>query len=159
MLINIVLGIALVVAVGGVAFGAGRVTAPAAATTVRAGLGAGQGGLNPGGPTASGAPGGGVGGAGGGVSLQGTVTEVTATSITLQLPTGQSVTIPTDTQTTWHQREAATSTDVTTGSTVIVQIQGGRGGGGQGGGGATASGAPNRALGSAATVTLVPAGS
>jgi hypothetical protein len=163
MLINVVLGIALVVAVGGVAFAAGRVSAPpnaAAGTGLR-----GQGGFVPGagGPTASGAPGGAFGGAGGGaVALQGTVTAMTADSITLELASGQSVTIPTDASTTWHEQQAATSTDVTTGSTVIIQVQGGRGAGGQGGGqagGPTASGAPGRALGSASTVTLVPAGS
>jgi hypothetical protein len=155
MLVNVVLGLALVVAIGGVAFAAGRVTAPAtAAAAARQGFGAG-------GPTASGAPGGfGGGGAGaGGVALQGTVTAVTADSITLQLASGQSVTIPIDAQTTWHERTAATSADVTTGSSVIVQLQGGRGAGGQGNGGPAASGAPGRALGSASTVTLVPAGS
>ena len=162
MLVNVVLGLALVVAVGGVAFAAGRVTAPATAAGARTGPG--QGGFVPGagGPTASGAPGGGFAGAGG-TSLQGTVTAVTADSITLQLTSGQSITIPTDAQTTWHQRESATAADVTNGSTVIVQLQGGFGGAGQGGpgqgGGATASGGPNRNLGPAATVTLVPAGS
>jgi hypothetical protein len=161
MLVNVVLGIALVVAVGGVAFAAGRVTAPAAAVAPPTGFGA-NGGF---GPTASGAPGGftgGLGGLAGGVSIEGTVTAVTADSITVQLASGQSVTIPTDVQTTWHQREPATAADVTTGSTVIVQLQGGRGalnGNGGQGVGPGASGAPGRALGPASTVTLVPAGS
>jgi len=49
-----------------------------------------------------------------------------ADSITLELASGQSITIPTDAQTTWHERAAATAADVTTGSTVIVQLAGGR---------------------------------
>ena len=156
MLVNALLGVALVVAIGGVAFAAGRVSAPAAAAATRTGFG----GV---GPAASGAPGGfngGIGGAGGGASLQGTVTAVSADSITLQLTSGQSITIPTDAQTTWHERQAATASDVTTGSTVIVQLQGGGRGTQNGGqGGPTASGAPARTLGPATTVTLVPAGS
>ena len=167
MLVNVVLGIALVVAVGGLAFAGGRATAPTSATPGRTGFGAnGQGGFGPG---ASGAPGGalngGLGAGAGGVSIQGTVTAVSADSITLQLPSGQSITIPTDGQTTYHERSAATAAAVTSGSTVIVQLQAGRGAFGQGGngggngGGATASGAPGRTLGPATTVTVVPTGS
>jgi hypothetical protein len=165
-IVNGLLGVALVVAIGGVAFGVGRATAPvSAAAAGRTGFGGGFG--AGGGPTASGAPnGGGVAGAGG-VSIQGTVTAIAADSITLQLPSGQSVTIPTTTTTTYHERTAATAADVTSGATVIVQLEGGRGGFGQGGGqggpaasGApTASGTPARGLGSASTVTVVPAGS
>ncbi len=159
MLVNVLLGVALVVAVGGVAFAVGRVTVPPTAAPRTGGF--------VGGPTASGAPGGftgGPGGAAGGVSLQGVVTAVTADSITVELPSGQSLTIPTDAQTTWYQREGATATDVTAGSTVIVQLQAGRGafngnGNGGQGGGPTASGAPGRTVGPASTVTLVPAGS
>jgi hypothetical protein len=159
MVLNAVLGIALVVAVGGVAFGAGRVTAPVAAAAAGRN---GAGGFVPGagGPTASGAPGGGFGG--GAASIQGTVTAVAADSITVQLPSGQSVTIPTTGTTTYHEQAAATPADVTSGTTVIVQLEGGRGGqGGQGGqgGGPAASGAPARNLGSASSVTVVPAGS
>lgn len=166
MFLNVALGIALVVAVGGVAFGAGRMTAPvAAAGAARPGAG----GFVPGagGPTASGAPGGGFGG--GGASINGTVTAVAADSITVQLANGQSVTIPTSSTTTYHEQAAGTAADVTSGATVIVQVEGGRGGGqggqgGQGGGPAasgapTASGAPARNLGAASSVTIVPAGS
>ena len=155
-----------VVAVGGVAFAAGRATAPVATTTGRGGF-TGNGGAFGGngfGPNASGAPGrGGLGGtfAGGGLTIQGTVTAVTADSITLQLASGQSITIPTDSGTTYHTRAVASASDVTTGSTVLVQLNGGRGGTGQGGqdGGPAASGAPNRGTGSASSVTVVPAGS
>jgi hypothetical protein len=165
-LVNVLLGVALVVAVGGVAFAAGRATAPAAAATNGRGFnGNGQafggGGLE---PNASGAPGrGGFNGAfaAGGLTIEGTVTAVTADSITLQLASGQSITIPTDSQTTYHTRSAATASDVATGSTVLVQLSGGRGTTGQGGqdGGPTASGAPGRTPASASSVTLVPSGS
>jgi hypothetical protein len=167
MLVNVVLGIALVVAVGGVAFAVGRASAPATAAAARTGFGTNGQGLLPGtgGPNASGAPGGGFGAAAGGLSIQGTVTAVGADSITLELANGQTVTIPTNAQTTYHQREAATPAAVTDGSTVIVQLEGGRGafnngnGNGGQGGGPTGSGAPGRTIGPATTVTVVPAGS
>jgi hypothetical protein len=164
MLVNVLLGIALVVAVGGVAFAAGRVTAPVTTATGRTGLGgnAGNGGFFQGGPNASGAPGGAFGTGAGGVSIQGTVTEVSADSITLQVAGGQTVTIPIDAQTTYSERTPSTAAAVTSGSTVVVQLQGGRGAFGNGngnggqGGGATASGAPGRALGPASSITVVP---
>ena len=173
-LVNVLLGVALVVAVGGVAFAAGRATAPATtAANGRTGFGNGQfGGF---GPNASGAPDrGGFGGfaaGGGGVSLQGTVTAVGGDSLTLQLASGQTLTIPLDAQTTYHSRTAATASDVTNGTTVIVQLTGGRGqgfgngqGNGQGNPGASnapvaSGGGPGRGLGSASSITIVPAGS
>jgi hypothetical protein len=166
MLVNVLLGIAVVVAVGGVAFAVGRATAP---TTVAAANNGrfGNGGF--GGPNASGAPGGGFVGPGGfagngGVSIEGTVTAISADSITLQLASGQTVTIPINAQTTYHQRSSATAAAVTNGSTVIVQVGGGRGaftnGNGNGGaGGPNASGQPTRTLPAASSITLAPAGS
>jgi hypothetical protein len=178
LLVNVLLGIALVVAVGGVAFAAGRATAPTTAAANGNGGRFGNGGPIIGGPNASGAPtgnGGFVGNGGflggGGVSIEGTVTAVSADSITLQLANGQSVTIPIDAATTYHSRQAATAADVTTGSTVQVQLQGGRGifngngngngnnGNGNGNGGPTASGQPPRTLPAAGSITLIPAGS
>ena len=172
--VNVLLGVALVVAVGGVAFAAGRATAPAPATANRTGFGGNGGNGQFFGPNASGAPnrGGGFAGFGGagGVAIQGTVTAVSADSISLQLASGQTVTIPLDSQTTYHSRTPATASQVTDGATVIVQLSGaGRGafgggngagnGQGQGGGqGPTASGAPGRALGSASSITIVPSG-
>jgi hypothetical protein len=158
-LVNVLLAVALVVAVGGVTFAAGRATAPATTAAARTGFG----GNGQGAPNASGAPGGGFGGGGaGGVSIQGTVTALSADSVTLQLPSGQSITVAIGAQTTYHQRQAATAADVTTGSTVIVQLPGGRGGFGQGGTGGqatgpNASGAPGQ--GTASTITVVPTGS
>jgi hypothetical protein len=164
--INVLLGIAVVVAVGGVAFAAGRATAP---TTVAAtgGNGFRNGQFPGGGPNASGAPGrggfvGGFGGGGGGISLQGTVTAASSESITLQLASGQTVTIPLDASTTYHSRSAATSSDVANGATVIVQLDGranGQGGAQNPGQGPTGSGGPGRAFGSASSITIVPPGS
>jgi hypothetical protein len=172
MLVNVLLGLALVVAVGGVAFAVGRATAPAStATTARNGFG-GQGGNggNGGtfaGPGASGAPGRGFGPGGAtgaaGFSVQGTVEAMDATSLTIKLASGQTVTIGLNGTTTYHKQAAATAADVTTGSTVLVQLDGrGFGGGGrpQASGAPDASGAPTAAgLGAARTVTVVPAGS
>jgi hypothetical protein len=176
-LVNVLLGFALVVAVGGVAFAAGRATAPTTTTTGRFGDGANGGGFAGGfGPNASGAPGRGqFGGLGAGsISIEGKVTAVTADSITIQLPSGQSVTIPTSDQTTYHSQTAATAADVTTGTNVQVQLSGGgrfvTGGNGNGqgnngngngnaNGGPAASGAPNRGFGSASSITVLPAGS
>ena len=166
MLFNVLLGLALVVAVGGVAFAAGRATAPvAAATTARNGFG-GQGG-NGGtfaGPGASGAPGRGFGPGGvtaaGGFSIQGTVEAMDATSLTIKLASGQTVTIGLDGTTTYHKQAPASAADVTTGSTVLVQLDGrGFGGRPQASGAPEASGAPAAGLGAARTVTIVPTGS
>jgi hypothetical protein len=82
------------------------------------------------------------------------------------------VTIPTTAQTTYHTRSAATAADVATGSTVQVQLEGGRGflngngngngnngnGNGNGNGGPNPSGQP-RTLPPAGSVTVLPAGS
>ncbi len=167
-LVNVLLGVAVVVAVGGVAFAAGRATAPASTTSGRFGNGTGgfAGGGNFG-PNASGAPGrGGFGGAfgagGGGVTLQGTVTAVASDSITLQLTNGQTITIPTDSSTTYHSQTAATAADVAAGKTVQVQLSGGRfvaGGNGAAASPGTTTGGAGRGLGAASSVTIVPASS
>jgi hypothetical protein len=179
--VNVLLGVALVVAVGGVAFAAGRATAP---ETANAGTGRfGNGGNFAFGPGASGAPdrqfGGGFGGGNAGITIEGTVTAVAADSITLQLASGQTVTIPTTSSTTYHSQASASPSDVTSGTKVKVDLTGGgfvrngnggngngNGGNGNGGNGGpqasgvpNANGAPNRGLGSANSITVVPAGS
>ena len=182
VLVNLLLGVALVVAVGGVAFAVGRATAPAAVAATGPGGGrfdnGGNGGNGPFfGPNASGGPNGNGGIAGGpggilgagGVSIEGTVTAVSADSITLQLANGQSVTIPVNGDTTYHSQTPATAGDVKTGSTVLIQLEGGRGaftgngngnnGNGNGNGGPAASGQPTRTLPTARSITLAPAGS
>jgi hypothetical protein len=165
LLVNVLLGIAVVVAVGGVAFAVGRATAPTAAAATTNGR-FGNGGFSA--PNASGAPDGGfvgpggLGGANGGTTIEGTVTAISADSITLQLANGQTVRIPIDAGTTYHQRETATAADVTNGSTVIVQLEGGRGvftNGNGAAGGPNASGQPTRTLPAATSITLAPKGS
>ena len=135
-----------VLAIGGVAFGVGRATAPVAAAngfgTFRNGGGNGfpQGSFDP-----NAAPGrGGAFGLGGGLSIDGTVTAVTADSLTMKLASGQEVTFRLDSSTSYHQSTAATSSAVAVGDAVSVKVKGnGRFFGGQGGdGGAAASPAP-----------------
>jgi hypothetical protein len=167
MLVNALLGVALVVAIGGVAFAAGRATAPAAAASGRTGTASGgQGGQGGGGffaPGASGAPGrGGFGGGGfgGAVSVQGTVQAIDGSSITIKIAAGTTVTLGLNSETSYHKQAPATVADVTTGSTVIVSLEGRGFGNGQGRPGASgapdASGAPTTGFGTAGSVTVVP---
>jgi len=131
LLLNVALAVAALVAVGGIAFAAGRMTAPptASATTGRTftngqgfgngqGLGNGQGGF---GTVLSGA----------GITVSGTVTAVSDSSITVDV-SGRSVSIPLDSSTTYHRATGAAATDVSVGATVDVQLAGGRFGAGRG---------------------------
>jgi hypothetical protein len=174
--LNLVLGLALVVAVGGIAFAAGRLTAPAstAAGGGRGGNGTGTGtGFTRGGgngPVGASGGAGGFGGAFGGgagsVTIEGTVQSITPTAITLALSSGQTIDIPIDSTTTYHGQQAATSTDVKNGSKVQVQLSGGgfggfgrgggQGGAGTGGTGGGANATPPPAVGAPGTVP--PAG-
>jgi hypothetical protein len=122
------------VALGGVAFAGGRLTAPAATAA-----GAGNGGrlFGPNGSFAPGqggrAPGLGGFGAGFGsanLSIKGTVAEVTSTSITLQLANGGTITLGIDGSTTYHQQESTSASNVSKGEQVIVQVAGRGAGGG-----------------------------
>lgn len=120
---TLLLGLAAVVAVAGVAFAAGRFTAPAAAAsngTGRTGLPFGS--FNPGG---GGFPGAGRGGQlgtlGRSLTVRGQVTAASAISITVKLDNGSEVTLPLDSQTTYHTAVAGSATDVTVGSTVVVE--------------------------------------
>jgi hypothetical protein len=123
----IVLALAALVAVGGVSFAGGRLTAPAAAVTglpgtgQRGGQGNGQQGNGPGNGQGNGF--GNVGRAlGAGAAIKGTIAAVAADHITLRLDNGQSLDIPVDTGTTYHRQTSATSADVTTGAPVLVQM-------------------------------------
>lgn len=126
MWINVALGLALAVAVAGVAFAAGRLTAPAA--TAANGIGNGgrffnNGGEFPGG--GFGGPNGGPGGrvfGGGGAAIEGTVTAVTADSITITTTSGQTLTLAISGTTTYHQQSTASASDVKAGGTVIVRL-------------------------------------
>jgi hypothetical protein len=140
---RILLAVGLLVAVGGVTFAIGRVTAPAAATT-RGGFAA-NGGFANGGAGAGGAGTGGAGlgrgaGFGGGVLVTGTVDSVSGSTMTLKEANGTAVTVNLADTTTYHAQAAATAADVTVGKQVqvLVEIGGGFGGGGFPG----ASGAP-----------------
>ena len=124
--INVALGLALAVALGGVAFAAGRMTAPDAVAALNGnGTGRfGNGGYFPGGNGGT-FPGGGAGNRGfgaGGLSVEGTVTAMDANSITITTATGQTVKIATTGTTTYHQQSSASASDVTTGGKVIVQL-------------------------------------
>ncbi len=154
--LNVVLGVAVVVAIGGVAFAVGRGTAPASAAT-----GNGRGGLvlNGGGfPTGSFTPGGNGGqvfrgGFGGAPTINGTVESVDGDKITIKTADGQTITLTTDSDTTYHTQAPASAADVTPGSTVKVQLDLD---GNAVAGGPRASGAPGAALGTAGSVTVVP---
>ena len=162
--LNVLLGIALVFAVGGVAFAIGRTTAPASAATN------GRGTLNGGfvgggtGPNGSFAPNGGgfLGGRGaGGLSISGTVTSVDGDKLTITTDNGQTVTLTTGDSTTYHTQAPASASDVTSGDKVSVKVDlagrvngGGNGNGsnGTGNGGNGASGLS----GTASDVTIIP---
>src|SRR5450830_703902 len=95
---RVLLAVGLLVAVGGVTFAVGRVTAPAAAASTRGGLGNGgfaNGGAGAGGTGAGGAGGAGLGrgGFGGGVLVTGTVDSVSGTTMTLKEANGTTVTV------------------------------------------------------------------
>jgi hypothetical protein len=174
--ISIILGVAVLVAVGGVAFAAGRVTAPAPAVATRGGgfFGGGAGAGGNGGGTGNGGGGANGGGAGGGafagrfgggsVALSGTVTEVASDHITLQVTGGGTITIPIDSSTTYHSQAAASASDVASGAKVLVQLTPGTGGfnraspnpsGGVNPGSGNGTGGAGRGLGSAKDITVL----
>ena len=147
--LNLILGLAAFVAIGGVAFAAGRNTAPVSAATANGGFG------GAGGARASGAPGlggrGGAGGFGGGLTISGTVQSVTGDTLTITTTAGQTITVTTGASTTYNTQATASATDVQTGKKVQVQLDGGGGGVRPG-----ASAAPSGPVGTAGSVTVIP---
>jgi preprotein translocase subunit YajC len=135
--------LAFVVAVGGVAFAAGRVTAsPGSAAGNRPGQI-----VLPGGsfsPDSSFRPGQGVVAGGAGLTLEGTVTAVDEDSITLELESGDSVEVSIDGETNYHERTEADAADVSPGSEVLIELDGP----------VTRSGEGNSSFGSATDVTV-----
>jgi hypothetical protein len=138
--LNVLLGLAAAVAIGGVAFTIGRSTAPVAAVTGAFG----PGGLGNGLPGASFAPGasgfpGGPGGfnRGGGLTVTGTVDSIDGDTITIRIADGSTMTITTDSATTYHESTVAAASDVTPGASISVRL------GGDGAGGPGASGVPS----------------
>jgi len=173
--LNVLLGVALVFAIGGVAFAIGRTTAPAAATT------GGRGNFNGGfvgggnGPTGSFVPGGNGGGFFGGrgaagLSISGTVTSVDGDKLTITTDNGQTVTLTTADTTTYHTQAPASASDVNSGDKVSVKVNiagranGGTGNGGTGNGGTGNGGTGNGGngnggaglTGTASDVTIIP---
>jgi hypothetical protein len=157
--LNVVLVLAAVVAVGGVAFAVGRSTAPVAAAAARGNGFFGNGNFARGSfdPTASGAPGDGngfLGGGlrgGGGINLNGTVQSVSGDTLTITTANGQTVELALGSATTYHSQAPATASDVKVGSKVEVQLQ--FGAGGRPTASAAASAGP---IGTASSVTVVP---
>jgi hypothetical protein len=128
--------IAAFVAVGGIGFAFGHLTAPSATAAATAASG-GRVGFGGGRALPSLAPGqtfdtsqfgggnGGLGGRGlGGVSggVSGTVQSISANGITVQLANGTTQTIDISGTTTYHSAAAASSTDIKVGTSVTVQI-------------------------------------
>jgi hypothetical protein len=122
---SVALVVAALVAVGGLAFAGGRLTAPTSTATPGSGNGLQRGGGNfPFASFGARGPGSGqgfIGGALRSVSLRGQVTSVSADSITIALDNGTSVSVPLDSQTTYHDSTAGSSADITVGSTVTVE--------------------------------------
>jgi hypothetical protein len=159
-LINAILGLAIVVAIGGVAFAIGRTTAPAsAATTGRGGFGANfpNGSFT---PNASGAPGfgggRGFGGGGAGLTIRGTVESVTGDTVTIKTANGQTIEVSTGADTTYNTQTPASASDVTDGATVQVQLQLNAAGGAGNALRPGASDAPTGPVGTAGSITVVP---
>jgi hypothetical protein len=125
-LLNVVLVIAAAVAIGGVAFAAGRSTAPVSAATGngRSAFGGGPGASFV--PGANGGPGrGGFGG--GGLTLRGTVESVNGNTMTIKTASGQTIEVSTGASTTYNTQAPATASDVQAGKTVEVQVDPGTG--------------------------------
>jgi hypothetical protein len=125
--------IAAFVAVAGIGFAFGHLTAPSATAAAnptgggRVGFGGGRAlpSLAPGQTFDTSQFGGGAGGRGlGGVSggVSGTVQSISANSITVQLANGTTQTIDISGTTTYHSAAAASSTDIKVGTSVTVQI-------------------------------------
>jgi hypothetical protein len=126
-LLNVVLGIAVLLAVGGVAFAGGRMTAPAAAAGFPNGGPAGGGfqgrpGASPGAGGGGIQPGGGLFGAGG-VTVEGTVESRSGDTLTVRTTDGQTVEITLPADTTYHAQGSATSDDVQSGTDVLVRVE------------------------------------
>ena len=127
--VSLLLALAGVVAVAGVAFAVGRTTAGTASDTLpaagRADIG------NTGTAPNLGVPGGRDGGGDDDAnriaetrSLTGTVTSVSGDTLTLQLADGQTVQVVVGSSTTYHAQASASRGDLATGAQVIVSVSG-----------------------------------
>lgn len=134
--LDIALALAAVLAIGGVAFAAGRLTAPAGAGPAFArGLAPDgtvvtpDGSFDPNGPKPGGVA------LNGGLAIDGEVTAIDGDSITLKLADGQEMTFKLEDTTTYHEAADASSADVAVGDDVSVKVTGGRVVSSDGGGG------------------------
>jgi hypothetical protein len=122
-LLDAALVAAAALAIGGVAFGIGRATAPAAAFT--------GGGIDlPGGkvvgPNGSFDPNDGPRvGLSGGPTIDGTVTAIEGDKLTVKLADGTEMTFTLDSATAYHQATDTSASDVTVGDDVSVKVKGG----------------------------------
>jgi hypothetical protein len=126
-LLDVALAASAVLAIGAVAFGVGRATAPAAAAALPNGAVAFPGGsvVTPNGSFDPGAgPRGGLGFAGG-PTIDGTVTAVDGNKLTVKLANGQEMTFTLDSSTTYHQATTGSADDVAVGDDVSVRVSGG----------------------------------
>jgi hypothetical protein len=152
MWLNVVLGLAVLVAVGGIAFAIGRSTAPAVPVGPGGGNFPALGGNFPGGsfaPDASGGLGGGFA-RGGGFNLSGTVESITDDTLTLKTANGQTIEFSLGADTTYASKTPVTAADVKAGSRVEVQLVAG------GFGQPQASAAASGPIGTAGSVTIDP---
>ena len=126
---NLLLAVAGIVAIGGIAFAAGRFTAPAAAVTPANGIGnfgqfPGRS-FDPGSFPGGQGPGqGGFGAALGSATLRGEVTAVSGSAITLELENGSTIEVPIDDSTVYQAATKSTASEVVAGSSVLVQSSG-----------------------------------
>jgi hypothetical protein len=149
-MLDLALAGAAVVAIAGVAFAAGRATAPATAAANGFAARGGtffrdNGSFDPGsgqGPRFA------FGGGGGRLAIDGTVTAVDATSITIKSADGQERTFDLDPSTRYHRASDAAASDVSVGDDVSVKVSSNARGQGQA---PSASGQPTL---SASDVTL-----
>ena len=122
---TVLLAVSAIVALGGISFAVGRVTAAGQSGTGSS-TAAGANGFPGFGANASRSPIIGPGGVNGDLTsgtatVSGSVVSVTSGSITIQEANGRTVTIATGSSTAYHNQTCASGTDVTTGATVIVQ--------------------------------------
>ena len=121
---GLLLGVAAVIAVGGIAFAVGRLTAPANASTAvgAAALGnAANGGFGAGRSFDPNGNGGAF--ARRALTTEATVTAVGPDSLTIQIGTGgQTIEVKTDASTTYHTQQPATANAITAGSKVLLQF-------------------------------------
>jgi preprotein translocase subunit YajC len=122
-LLDAALVLAAALAIAGVAFGVGRVTAPAAAFT---GGPVGFPRSNAVTPDSSFGPNGGPRvGFSGGPTIDGTVTAIDGDRITIKLADGTEMTFTLDSTTAYHEATDASASDVAVGDDVSVRVKGG----------------------------------